>query len=96
MGNEYSRQYFEHVQDFIASQNEVQKKDKEYNFELITKRYFDNVEKQDRVASIMMYSKISTGGLVLLLILVVMYYQIEKHRLRKSIERELRTLKVIK
>lgn len=96
LGNHYSQVYFEKAQGFIDLQKEIQQKDKEYNFELITKRYFDNVEKQDHMATIMMYSKISSGGLILLLILVISYYQMEKRRLRNSIEQELKTLKVLK
>lgn len=95
-GSFYQDRYFHVSQEYIERQQEIQKKDKEYNFELITKRYFDDVKKQDRMASILMYSRISSGGLVFLLLMVIAYYQMEKRRLRKSIELELKALKMVK
>ena len=95
-GRFYQEEYFSISQEYIALQQKIQQKDKEYNFELITKRYFDDVKKQDRLASVMMYSKISIGGLLALLIMVVTYFQSEKIRMRKSIERELKSLKVLR
>ncbi len=94
-GNHYSQLYFNKVQSFIETQKEIQKQDKEYNFELITRRYFDNVDKQERIASILFISKLSSGSLLVLLLLVIVYYQMGKMRLRKSIENELRALKVL-
>ncbi|MEM6735813.1 MAG: tetratricopeptide repeat protein [Bacteroidota bacterium] len=95
IGNYYSEKYFNKVQSFIETQREIQRKDKEYNFELITKRYFDELEEQDRIASIVFISKLSSGSLIVLLILVITYYQVRKLALRKSIKKELEALKII-
>jgi len=94
-GMKYSQLYFSKVQNFIETQEEVEKEAKEYNFDLITARYFDQVEKQEKIASILFISKLSSGSLLALLILVIFYYQFEKTRVRKSIERELRVLNVL-
>ena len=94
-GKDYLNRYFTMSQMYIERQHEIQQRDKEFNFELITKRYFDDVEKQDRIASVMMYSKVSTGSLLLILILVISYYQLQRARLRKNIERELNELNVL-
>ncbi len=95
LGQEYSEKYFDKVQVYLETQGEIQSKDKEYNFELIAKRYFDNVEKQERIASIMFFTKLSSGSLLAILALVIIYYQMGKVRLRRSIESELRSLKVL-
>lgn len=95
IGNYYIEKYFTIVQNFIETQKEIQRKDKEYNFELITKRYFDELEKQDRIASILFISKLSSGSLIALLIFVITYYQVRKVALRKSIKKELQALKLI-
>ena len=94
-GRVYQEKYFSVSQAYIDQQQEIQERAKEYNFELIVKRYFDDVEKQDRMSSVVMYSKISIGSLLVMLILVVAYFQSEKIRMRKSIEKELKTLKVL-
>lgn len=95
-GKIYQEEYFKISQEFMELQQDIQQKDKEYNFELIAKRYFDDIEKQDRLASVMMYSKVSIGSLIFILILVITYFYSEKLRMRKSIEKELKSLKILK
>jgi len=94
LGREYSEIYFNKVQEYLKMQEEIQRKDKEFNFDLITKRYFDEVEKQERIASILFYSKLSSGSLLAILFLVVGYNYYEKIKLRKDIENELISLKI--
>jgi len=94
-GKLYQEKYFNVSQNYISLQEEIQQKDKEYNFDLIVKRYFDEVERQDQMASVMFYSKVSTGSLLLILILVIAYYQTKNIRTRRSIERELKALKIL-
>lgn len=95
LGKQYSETYFNKIQEYIETQEDLQKKDKEYNFDLITKRYFDEVEKQERIASIMFWSKLSSGSLLTILLLVIAFNRYEKLKLRKTIERELINLRII-
>lgn len=95
LGSKYSNLYFNKIQEYLETQEDIQKKDKEYNFDLITKRYFDEVEKQERIASIMFWSKLTSGGLLTVLLLVIAFNRYEKLRLRKTIEQELISLKII-
>ena len=64
--------------------------------DLITKRYFDEVAKQEQVASILMYSKLISGTLLFLLLFSLWYNWYQKARLRKSIAQELIDLKMIR
>lgn len=95
LGKQYSETYFNKIQEFLKTQEDIHEKDKEYNFDLITKRYFDEVEKQERIASIMFWSKLTSGGLLSVLLLVIAFNRYEKLRLRKTIEQELISLKII-
>lgn len=95
LGLKYGEIYSNKIENYIETQEELQKKDREYNFDLITQRYFDQVAKQERIASILLYSKITSGTLLALLLLVVGYNRYEKTKLRKSIEQELVSLRII-
>lgn len=95
LGQKYSELYYNKVQEYLDTQNEIQQQDKEYNFDLITKRYFDEVESQERIASIMQTSKISIGALLSLLLLTIAYHRLEKIRMRRNIEKELTSLKML-
>ncbi len=83
------------MNEYLKIQAEIQETDQRYNMELITKRYFAEVEKQERIASILMYSKLTSGGLLALLLIVIAHHRYQKVRLRKSIERELIALKIV-
>ncbi len=83
------------MDEYLEIQAEIQETDQRYNMELITKRYFAEVDKQERVATLLMYSKLTSGGLFALLIIVIAYHRYQKIRLRKSIERELIALKIV-
>lgn len=91
----YQDLYDKKMSEYLEVQKEIQKTDQRYNMDLITKRYFAEVEKQEQIASIMMYSKIISGGLLFLLISVIVYFRYDKVKLRKSIERELVSLRII-
>ena len=94
LGQKYSELYYNKVQEYLDSQDEIQQQDKEYNFDLITKRYFDEVESQERIASIMQTSKISIGVLVALLLVTIAYHRFDKVRVRRNIEKELTSLQL--
>ena len=95
LGEKYINTYVSKTEDFLETQEEIQRKDKEYNFDLITKRYFDEVAKQEKIASILFYSKTISGSLLFLLLLTVGYNRYQKVQLRKHIVRELVELKMI-
>ncbi len=44
LGKQYSDTYFTKIQSYIEQQEDLQKKETKFNFELITKKYFDEVE----------------------------------------------------
>lgn len=88
LGKKYIDLYSSKVQEYIQTQEKLQEKDNEY-FELLTKRYFDEVQKQEQITEIMFYSKMISGSLLALLLLVVGYNRFEKIRLRRNIEKEL-------
>ena len=95
LGKKYSEIFFEKTEKFLETQRDIQRKDREYNFDLIAKRYFDEVEKQERIASILFYSKTISGSLLFLLLLTIGYNRYQKVQLRKSLVQELVELKVI-
>lgn len=99
-GNGESAQYYANIysselEEYIQLQEEIQETDKRYNMDLITKRYFDEVEKQAKIASILFYSRLTSGSLLILLLSVIGYNRYEKLRVRKSIEQHLLKLEVI-
>lgn len=83
------------LENYILLQEEIQEADKKYNMDLITKRYFDELEKQERIASILFLSKMISGSLLGLLLIVIGYNRYEKLKLRRTIERELIALRII-
>lgn len=91
----YEDLYSESINAYLLLQEEVQQTDKQYNMDLITKRYFDEVAKQERIASILFYSKLITGSLLTLLLISVGYNWYQKVSLRRSIVRELVDLKIL-
>ncbi|WP_462248548.1 tetratricopeptide repeat protein [Ekhidna sp.] len=92
---DYSNLYSKAVDDFLESQQDLQAIDRQYNMDLITKRYFDEVAKQERISNILFYSKMISGSLLFLLLLTVGYNWYQKVQLRKSIIQDLINLKVV-
>lgn len=95
LGKQYTDLYYNKVESFLKTQEEIQRKDKEYNFELITKRYFDQIEKEERETFILFYFKLISGTLFFLLLATNGYTRYKKIRLRRTLERELKALKVV-
>ncbi len=91
----YENLYSKSLAEYLKTQEEIRATDQRYNMDLITKRYLAEIEKQEQIASIMMYSKIISGSLLFLLLAVIGYFRYEKIRLRRSIEKELIALKII-
>lgn len=91
----YEDLYSKSLNQYLNLQEEIQESDRRYNMDLITKRYFDEVAKQERIASILFYSKLISGSLLALLLFSVGYNWYQKVRLRRSIVKELVNLKVI-
>lgn len=91
----YEDLYSMSLNNYLSMQEEIRNSDKRYNMDLITKRYFDEVAKQERIASILFYSKLISGSLLALLLMTIGYNWYQKVRLRKSIIQELVDLKVI-
>ncbi|MEM9337944.1 MAG: hypothetical protein AAGA66_04395, partial [Bacteroidota bacterium] len=91
----YENLYSKSLTAYLDTQEEIRATDQRYNMDLITKRYFAEIEKQEQIASILLYSKVISGGLLLLLLAVIGYYRYEKVKLRRSIEKELVALKFI-
>lgn len=91
----YEDLYSEKLNAYLKLQQEIQETDKRFNMDLITKRYFDEVEKQERIASILFYSKLISGTLLMLLLFSVGFNWYQKVRLRRSILRDLVDLKII-
>ncbi|MEP5612724.1 MAG: hypothetical protein ABJP45_10770 [Cyclobacteriaceae bacterium] len=91
----YEDLYSDAMNEYLRIQSEIRETDQRYNMDLITKRYFAEVDKQERIADILMYSKLTSGGLLTLLLLVIAYHRYQKIMLRRSIERELIALKIV-
>ncbi|MEP1094208.1 MAG: tetratricopeptide repeat protein [Cyclobacteriaceae bacterium] len=91
----YEDLYSAKLNEYMVLQSKIRETDQRYNMELITKRYFAEVDKQERIADILMYSKLTSGGLLTLLLLVIAYHRYQKIMLRRSIERELIALKIV-
>lgn len=87
--------YASKLNQYLELQENIQDSDKKYNMDLITKRYFDEVAKQERIASILFYSKLISGSLLALLLLTIGMNWYQKVKLRKNIVRELMALKMI-
>ncbi|MEP1033121.1 tetratricopeptide repeat protein [Ekhidna sp.] len=100
MGNQknaraYSHLYSKTVDNYLTSQQSLQETDRQFNMDLITKRYLDEVAKQEQIASILLYSKVISGSLLALLLFTVGLNWYQKVQLRKSIVQDLIKLKVI-
>lgn len=91
----YDNLYAKNLNDYLDEQAKIQESEQRFNMDLITKRYFAEVDKQDRIAEIMFASQLTSGGLLTLLLLVIGYHRYQKIMLRRSIERELVALKII-
>ncbi len=91
----YSTIYSNKVDGYLEMQQKIQETDKQYNIDLITKRYMDEVARQERIASILFYSKLISGSLLALLLFSVGYNWYQKVRMRRSIVKELVDLKFI-
>ncbi|WP_370087193.1 tetratricopeptide repeat protein [Ekhidna sp.] len=87
--------YAAKLNQYLELQENIQDSDKKYNMDLITKRYFDEVAKQERIASILFYSKLISGSLLALLLFTIGLNWYQKVKMRKGIVRELMALKVI-
>ena len=87
--------YASKLNQYLELQENIQDSDKKYNMDLITKRYFDEVAKQERIASILFYSKLISGSLLALLLFTIGLNWYQKVKLRKSIVQELMALKII-
>lgn len=88
----YEDLYSESLNNYLEVQEKIQETDKRYNMDLITKRYFDEVAKQERVASLLFQSKLISGSLVVLLLLTVGFNRYQRNKLRKSIAKDLTDL----
>ncbi len=94
-GRSYSHLYSTTVDQYLSSQQTLQETDRQFNMDLITKRYLDQVAKQEQIASILFYSKIISGSLLALLLFTIGLNWYQKVQLRKSIVRDLINLKVV-
>lgn len=91
----YEDLYSSALNEYLITQEQIQETDRRYNMDLITKRYFDEVEKQERIASILFYSKLTSGSLLAVLLLVIGYNRYERVRLRRTITRELAAYRMV-
>ena len=91
----YGDLYAERLNDYLKIQEKIQQADKSINMNLITKRYFDNVDRQERISSILFYSKLISGTLLGLLLFTIGFNRYRKAQLRKSIVKSLIDFKFI-
>ncbi|MEO9485176.1 MAG: tetratricopeptide repeat protein [Ekhidna sp.] len=91
----YEDLHSESLNKYLEVQKDIQEIDKRYNMDLITKRYFDKVEKQERIAHILWWSKLISGSLLGMLLFTIGFNRYQKVQLRKSIVQDLIKLKVI-
>ena len=90
----YEDLYYLSLNQYLNIQAKLREADQRINIALITQRYFAEVDKQER-ADILKIFKLTSGGLFVLLLLVISYHRYRKIRLRNSIEKELVRLKVL-
>lgn len=95
VAKKYENLHSEYLNKYISIQEQIKDSEMNINIELVTKRYFDKVEKQERISYILLVSKLTSGSLLVLLLLVIFYNRYEKVKLRKSIENELIALRMI-
>lgn len=91
----YEDLYTGKLNDYLDLQEDLQEFDRKYNMDLITKRYFDKVARQERISDILLYSKAISGSLLALLLMTVGYNRYQKIKLRRSILEDLIRLKVV-
>lgn len=94
-GKYYSDLYSNKLIEHIALEKKIREIDQRFNMDLITQRYFAEVQKQDRIAEIKFISQLTSGSLLALLLLVIGYYQYQKIVVRRNIEKELVSLKIL-
>ncbi|SNS83666.1 hypothetical protein SAMN05421640_1449 [Ekhidna lutea] len=96
VSKKYEDLYSANLNNYLNLQEEIQSIDKRYNMDLITKRYFDEVAKQEKIASILFYSRLISGSLLALLLFTIGFNWYQKVRLRRSIIKDLVDLQVLK
>lgn len=92
---EHNQLYAKTVDNYLESQKSIQETDRQFNMDLITKRYLEEVDRQEQIASILLYSKTISGSLLALLLMTVGYNRYQKIKLRRSILEDLIRLKVV-
>lgn len=91
----YSNLHASTVDSYLLAQQSLQETDRQFNMDLITKRYLEEVAKQEQIASILLYSKVISGSLLALLLFTIGLNWYQKVQLRRSIVRDLINLKVV-
>ncbi|MEO1253951.1 MAG: histidine kinase, partial [Bacteroidota bacterium] len=80
LGNAYLKIYNDEMEAYHGIKKE--------NLELVANRYFEQVEKEERVASIIFYTKLIVGSLLSVFMLVLIYNRIESRTSKAEIKRD--------
>ena len=88
----YQKKYGEQLSEFVRRQQEVEKIDKQYNLELILARYNSLVAEQQRNEQIESFAAAGAAGFVLIIISLILFNTYQRYRLRRDLERSIRTI----
>ena len=91
----YADLYRASLNEYMEMQEDIRATDRSYSMKLVTKRYFDKLEKEERIADVKFWAFMISGGFFLLLCATLFYNWYSRYRLRKEIENELVALKII-
>ncbi|MEM9328396.1 MAG: tetratricopeptide repeat protein [Bacteroidota bacterium] len=86
----YQELYGTTIQNYLQEKQQIEATDKKYNLELITKRYFEMIEIQERNQEIRRYAQISVVSLLLAILTILGYVRYSRYRLRRDLEESLR------
>ena len=82
----YDELHDEGAEAYARLQGEIRTANEQYNMELIAQRYFDKLEEQERVASIMLYAKIIVGVLLAVIGYFIFFVLRDRYRKKKMLD----------
>jgi hypothetical protein len=90
--NEYRKSYGEELELYMEHQAKIEKIDKKYNLDLITKRYYSLVAQQEKNQQIEFYGGLTIAFFLLVIAALVAYSSYQKYIIRTEIEKSINIL----
>lgn len=89
---QYEKLHIQHLQAFIAQQKEIEELDKKYNMELLTRRYFDLLEAEERHQQHVLSTWMGLGSATVVSLFMLFYVLYRQHRKKVEVIRALKLI----